>query len=475
LAQPPETITIGGRRFEINSDCWKTYEKLSEDARAAIGKAIEDAPEGDEDKKEQTLKIQLSTGTVQGKFIKSETSNKITGLSFQKKQGGTKALKSPPSDPSRKAERVKKGSAAKPPPPPAAETKTYTFLYHKKWGKDTSTLTPDQKKILDDMFARMQQNPLAQDDDQHEYHGIKVTSGGKCFTRYLDRANESRVLFAVNSDRKEVRFLGVVLEHNYKDVAKRQFDACQTPEELEERARDAAARSTRKPPPPAEEPTGDADAPPPPARPPQPPPPAAPPIGPADDLPPLINRDPGLPGLLYALGNCTVLTDIRIDAGPFGPFLIYHVPDDGNCLFAAIGLFVGLDQANVRRRIHVFAQDILQGKRENPNPAVFTQVALRAIANITRPDGQNVFGNDAEARMAAVVFQRRVFIVNHFHGGGTSAYEGYNAQGNPIDMANLNPPINPGQNPGDDIVLYFILNPEDPRPGERHIEALIQP
>jgi hypothetical protein len=192
-------------------------------------------------------------------------------------------------------------------------------------------------------------------------------------------------------------------------------------------------------------------------------------------IPLIVNRDPELPRLLYELdeGRYIGPTGFDVNIRNFGQFQIYHVPNDGNCLFAAIGYFVGIgDQREVRLRIHNYVQGILGGTIPNPNQAFLTPGRLDAIIYTTTPArfDKNRFGNDNDARMAAIVFQRRVFIVNHFHGGDIPAYEGYDADGTRIDMAHPFPPINPN-----DIVLYFILNPGlDPGPGGRHIEALIR-
>jgi Txe/YoeB family toxin of Txe-Axe toxin-antitoxin module len=337
-----------------------------------------------------------------------------------------------PPPPSKKA---KKSSAPEPPPPAApGPAPEYTFFYHPQWKRDVDSLGETQLEKLEEVVKHIQQDPYNGEGAEHNHpiNDVAVPPGAKCFARYFNHTDGDRVLFVV--DQNKVYFLGLAIAHDYVKVTGRKFDACRTPEKLEERARDAAARplSTRKPPPARPAPAGPADAPPPPA-------------GPADDLPPLINRDPELPRRLHELGNRPVRTDIPIDMGNLGQFQIVHVPNDGNCLFTAIGLFVGMNQAGVRDKL-----------------------------NEHRP-----FGGYTEARFAAIAFERRVFIVNHFHGGDIPPYEGYDTNGNPIDMEQVAQgqvaPINPGQGQGDDIVLYFILN-QDPNPGkgERHIEALVR-
>jgi hypothetical protein len=192
---------------------------------------------------------------------------------------------------------------------------------------------------------------------------------------------------------------------------------------------------------------------------------------------------PKLPGWLHTLDQYRHIgpTGFVVDAGNFGQFRIHHVPEDDNCLFTAIGHFVGLDQGAVRQAIHIIAQGILNETILNPDPGVFTPEGIEAIMAMTNPETPaplNRFNNGMEARMAAgmaaMILGRRVFIVNHFHGGDTPANEGFEANGNPITVEQIAggqvSPINPGQ----DIVLYFIINP-DPNPGpeERHVEALV--
>ncbi|MDR1528163.1 MAG: hypothetical protein LBS22_01075, partial [Puniceicoccales bacterium] len=202
------------------------------------------------------------------------------------------------------------------------------------------------------------------------------------------------------------------------------------------------------------------------------------PAGPADDLPPLINREPGLPELLFELeeGRYTGPTGIPIDMGNLGQFQIHHVPDDGNCLFAAIGHFVKADlvdaslvaggadqktlQRAVRRQIYDYAQS-MSSKESSHMDFPGDAIDLRRIIRVANPTMEHgAFGGYQEARIAAMAFRKRVFIVNHFHGGGIPAYEGYNFNGERIDMGHLDRPINPGQGPLDDIVLYFIMNPD---------------
>ena len=171
-------------------------------------------------------------------------------------------------------------------------------------------------------------------------------------------------------------------------------------------------------------------------------------------------------------GRYTGPTAFHIDVGPFGQFQIFHVPDDGNCLFTAIGHFVGADQETVRWRIHDYALDILNGIRANPNPGFLTQEVIQEII-----EGR-AWGGEDEARMAAIVFRRRVFIIDRDYTNrdknvpNVDTVRGFDANGDRIDMEQLDRPINPGQ----DIVLYFMMDPDgDPEGGGRHIEALIQP
>jgi hypothetical protein len=136
--------------------------------------------------------------------------------------------------------------------------------------------------------------------------------------------------------------------------------------------------------------------------------------------------NPDLPARLHALD--TGLTGIRIDVGALRNFQIYHVPNDGNCLFTAIGYFIGegeMPQGEVRQQIDA------EGAR---------------------------WGGEDEARVAARVFGRRVFIIDHnfeTDAPNPNTIRGYEADtGAQIDMAQLRRPINPGQ--GQKMTLFCM-------------------
>ncbi|MDR2628447.1 MAG: hypothetical protein LBC30_00380 [Puniceicoccales bacterium] len=190
-------------------------------------------------------------------------------------------------------------------------------------------------------------------------------------------------------------------------------------------------------------------------------PPEEPEERPADVL---IGRNCDLPALLHTLdqNGHTAPTSFDIDVENFGRFQIHHVPDDGNCLFAAIGHFVcpDLDQ----------------------NPQKAQRIVRDSIE--ARTDGRlGPWGGEDEARLAAMAYERRVFIIHRDYANqnmnvpAVETTQGYDINGNPIDMGQIArgqvAPINPGQGPNDDIVLYFDLDPERD-PSRRHIEALIR-
>lgn len=157
---------------------------------------------------------------------------------------------------------------------------------------------------------------------------------------------------------------------------------------------------------------------------------------------------------------------------PFGNFTIYHTNSDGNCLFSAIGYFLGKGPTDVRTIINQTATTML--RQESEIPKGITIKALQAAVGITRAEGR--FGNENEARIAAIAFQRRVFVFYNtnyeiYQGadpGSIPQPEGWDAQGNIIDMNSQGFTINPGE----DIVLYFKIDPS-PDSSERHVEALM--
>jgi hypothetical protein len=157
--------------------------------------------------------------------------------------------------------------------------------------------------------------------------------------------------------------------------------------------------------------------------------------------PPLEGRgegDPDLPELLHNLDarRFTGPTGVWINVKGLGQFQIYHVPDNGNCLFSAIGRFLRTRQEEVRLQMGCV-------------------------------DGR-IWGGDNEIKIAAKVFGTRIFVVHR--DAGTARIEGYKARtGAPIDMTQgVVRSINPDQ----DIVLYAILDPAGAE-GQRHFEALV--
>jgi hypothetical protein len=125
--------------------------------------------------------------------------------------------------------------------------------------------------------------------------------------------------------------------------------------------------------------------------------------------------DPELPARLDTLNNQRFpgLTGAQANVGALGNFRIYHVPENGNCAFEAVGYFLDRDQMNVRWQIHNFAQDVLDGRR-NPDLDVFTPPVLLDIRNKIMTNGR--FGGENEIRLAAVVAGRRLLIFHHDFG-----------------------------------------------------------
>ncbi|MDR1173248.1 MAG: hypothetical protein LBK24_00435 [Puniceicoccales bacterium] len=124
--------------------------------------------------------------------------------------------------------------------------------------------------------------------------------------------------------------------------------------------------------------------------------------------------------------------DAHVDAENFGRFQVYHVPNDGNCLFTAIGHFVGANQAAVRDHI-------------------ITKTGQRP----------GVWGGEDEAKLAAMAYERKVFII-HRYLDAPSAYvpdvkstQGFDTNGTPIDMEHLDRPITSGKGPK--MTLYVFL------------------
>jgi hypothetical protein len=92
-------------------------------------------------------------------------------------------------------------------------------------------------------------------------------------------------------------------------------------------------------------------------------------------------------------------------------FQFVRVPDDENCLFAAIGYFVDPElhgllqnlgpqatpeqvqatQARIRQDIHDFAQNVLDEQRENPNIEAFSDGFLTEVVSMTEA-GTNRYG-----------------------------------------------------------------------------------
>ncbi|MDR2777058.1 MAG: hypothetical protein LBB17_03405 [Puniceicoccales bacterium] len=344
-----------GRRFETGGHCLQVYGKLSVAEQATMRQAIRKAPDRGGP---QQLTMDLPGRKVWVTFTKSEELDEITELTIQKLTTQQKA---------------KKGSAAAPPPPPAApEMPEYEV-----------PLEPIELIAVSQKF-RGKLDALLDDIKPHEGGHAGIDTGkfaafgkqfmGQCRARISISDKGSH--FHIQTKTEPPVSLGLWKPHFDGQVYYSTGGVGEALEIMDKICFVPEPKMTRTAA----------------ARPPQPPPPTGPaePAGPADDLPQLINRDPELPRRLHALGNRTVRTRIPIDMGNLGQFQIVHVPDDGNCLFTAIGLFVGItDQRDVRRRIHGLVQDIRQGVRENPDPIVFTKGVLGRIEHTTNPVMRN--------------------------------------------------------------------------------------
>jgi hypothetical protein len=151
----------------------------------------------------------------------------------------------------------------------------------------------------------------------------------------------------------------------------------------------------------------------------------------------------------------------------FGNFRIREVAGNGNCLFTAIGLFTGQDQATVRQTINATAQRILADRAAFP--AVTTNDEyFAAVINDTNADAIrcNRWGHvETNARAAAITYGRRVFVLHQGNQGMADYVDtrfafGFDIFGNPLDLGIERPQQG-------DIVLFDRTNA-----GNAHVDAL---
>jgi predicted RNA binding protein YcfA (HicA-like mRNA interferase family) len=151
----------------------------------------------------------------------------------------------------------------------------------------------------------------------------------------------------------------------------------------------------------------------------------------------------------------------------FGNFRIREVASNGNCLFTAIGLFTGQDQATVRQTINATARRILANRAAFPAITIddenFAVVINDTNANAIRC---NRWGHvETNAIVAAITYGRRVFVLHQGNQGMADYIDarfalGFDIFGNPLDLGIERPQQG-------DIVLFDRTNT-----GNAHVDAL---